>query len=161
MATWTDGFNTDTSVTLVRLPGPMTDLLGGTGPACPSSVGSPRHRQLPLRTAPLATMVVVVTVEPAPLKTALNGPLATVLKLLGPQTEEQPAPLISLGPKIVLTIGDVCATGQRLARVGRGRQLGRWRLDRRRRCSTGGGGSGGGSGGGGDTLRGRRCGVRG
>jgi hypothetical protein len=58
----------------------------------------------------LGAKVLVVTVDTAPLKTALNGPLATILKLLGPDAEQQLAPLISLGPKIVLTIGDAEST---------------------------------------------------
>jgi hypothetical protein len=58
----------------------------------------------------LEAKVLVITVDTGPLKTALNGPLAAVLALLGPHAAEQLAPLITLGPRIVVTIGAVDAS---------------------------------------------------
>jgi hypothetical protein len=89
----------------------------------------------------LTAKVLVITVDTAPLKTALNGPLSAILALLGPSAAEQLAPIISLGPKIVLTVGDVAASANASPAFESGGG-----------SSTGGGGAGGGgSPGGGDT----------
>lgn len=88
----------------------------------------------------LGAKALVITVDTGPLKTALNGPLAAILKLLGPEGAQQLAPLISLGPKIVLTVGavDASASASKAFDGGGG--------------TTGGGGStGGGTSTGGDT----------
>jgi hypothetical protein len=96
-----------TGAALPGLPATLTSLLKTVGIEL-SSLPVTRSTSGPQ--GELGAKVLVITVDTAPLKTALNGPLAAVLKLLGPEAEQQLAPLIGLGPKIVLTIGTADAT---------------------------------------------------
>lgn len=60
-------------------------------------------------TGRFSAQALVISVDTGPLKSALNGPLGAIVSLLPQNSQSQLSVLLNLGPKLVLTIGDVTA----------------------------------------------------
>jgi hypothetical protein len=101
----------DSSTKLPDLPSAVTDLLSKIGV---SIEYAPSTRTANAATAALASDALVLTIDTQPLKTALNvgglvGPLQDLISKI-PHIGSTLAPLLGLGPKIVIRIGDVYST---------------------------------------------------
>jgi hypothetical protein len=102
------GVNTGSSATtLPALPSAVTDNLAKEGF---SVSATPVTRTVNGASGELSTTGLVITVDTAPLKSALNGPLGTIISQFPASAQSQLAVLINLGPKLVFRIGDVDAT---------------------------------------------------
>jgi uncharacterized membrane protein YgcG len=71
---------------------------------------TPVARKVDGATGTYDAQALVITIDTATLKDALNGPLNAIVTLLGPKMKTQLAPLLLLKPKLVINIGDVVAT---------------------------------------------------
>jgi hypothetical protein len=101
----------DSSTKLPDLPSTVTDLLGKIGIEI---TYAPSTRTSQGATAALASDALVISVDTQPLKTALNvgglvGPLQDLISKI-PHIGSTLAPLLGIGPKIVIRIGDVYST---------------------------------------------------
>ena len=97
----------DKSVQLPKLPANLTSALTQLGVTLDVT---PVARTVDGATGTYDAQALVVTIDTATLKDALNGPLTAIVTLLGPQAKTQLAPLLELKPKLVINIGDVAAT---------------------------------------------------
>jgi hypothetical protein len=101
----------DSSTKLPDLPSSVTDLLGKIGVEINYA---PSSRTSDGATAALASDGLVISIDTQPLKTALNvggliGPLQDLIEKI-PNIGSTLGPLLGLGPKIVIRIGDVFST---------------------------------------------------
>jgi hypothetical protein len=101
----------DSSTKLPDLPSAVTDLLSKIGVEIDYA---PSTRTADGATAALASDALVVSIDTQPLKTALNvgglvGPLQDLISKI-PHIGSTLGPLLGLGPKIVIRIGDVYST---------------------------------------------------
>ena len=101
----------DSSTKLPDLPSAVTDLLAKIGIEISYA---PSTRTSDGATAALASDALVISVDTQPLKTALNigglvGPLQDLISKI-PHLGSTLGPLLGLGPKIVIRIGDVFST---------------------------------------------------
>jgi hypothetical protein len=101
----------DSSTKLPDLPSAVTDLLGKIGIEINYA---PSSRTSDGATGSLASDALVISIDTQPLKTALNlggliGPLQQLVSKI-PYLGSTLGPLLGLGPKIVIRIGDVFST---------------------------------------------------
>ncbi|HET8581817.1 MAG TPA: hypothetical protein VFL65_01090 [Jatrophihabitans sp.] len=100
-----------TATKLPPVPAALTTLLGKIG----ISFGyAPTAQSVQGATGAQSTSGLVISIDTVPLKTALNlgglvAPLQQLIEKI-PTLGSQLAPLLGLGPKIVLTLGDVSST---------------------------------------------------
>lgn len=97
----------DKPVELPKLPASVTAALTQLGVTI---TATPVARKVDGATGTYDAQALVITVDTATLKDALNGPLNAIVTLLGPKMKTQLAPLLLLKPKLVINIGDVTAT---------------------------------------------------
>lgn len=101
----------DSSTKLPDIPSAVTDLLSKIGIEIDYA---PSSRTSDGATAALASDALVISIDTQPLKTALNvggliGPLQDLVEKI-PNIGSTLGPLLGLGPKIVIRIGDVYST---------------------------------------------------
>ena len=93
-----------TPVALPALPSSLTTLLKSIGVEIDVA---PVTKTATATSASFTGQALSVTIDTGPLKHALNGPLSTLINLLGTTAATQLAPLIELAPKLVLNLGDM------------------------------------------------------
>jgi hypothetical protein len=101
----------DSSTKLPDIPSAVTDMLSKIGIEMDYA---PSTRTSDGATAALASDALVISIDTQPLKTALNvggliGPLQDLISQI-PKIGSTLGPLLGLGPKIVIRIGDVYST---------------------------------------------------
>lgn len=95
------------SVKLPKLPASATAALTKLGVTL---TVTPVAKKVDGATGTYDAQGLVVTIDTATLKGALNGPLNAIVTLLGPKAATQLAPLLQLQPKLVINIGDISAS---------------------------------------------------
>jgi uncharacterized membrane protein YgcG len=131
------GVNTGSSAT--KLPDIAGAISSALSPLGISAEATPVTEKITGASGDLQSTALVITVDTVPLKSALNGPLGTIISALPASAQSQLSTLVNLGPKLVFRIGDAVATAAASPAYVAGNP------------GTGGGGSTGGSGGGGST----------
>lgn len=91
------------AVKLPALPSTLTDLLKTLGIVI---TVSPVTKTVTGATGTFNGQALVISIDTAPLKQALNGPLSLLINLLGTKAATQLAPLIQLAPRIVVKLGE-------------------------------------------------------
>ena len=102
------GVNTGSSAT--KLPDIAGAISSALSPLGISAQATPVTQKISGATGDFQSTALVVTVDTVPLKSALNGPLGTIIAALPASAQSQLSTLINLGPKLVFRIGDVDAS---------------------------------------------------
>ena len=102
------GVNTGSSAT--KLPDIAGAISSALSPLGISAQATPVTEKINGASGDLQSTALVITVDTVPLKSALNGPLGTIISALPASAQSQLSTLVNLGPKLVFRIGDVDAT---------------------------------------------------
>ncbi len=94
------------AVKLPELPKSATDAITKLGVTI---AAAPVERKVEAAAGSYSATALVITIDTATLKDAINGPLGAIVKLLGPDAATNLAPLLQLKPKFVINLGQVTA----------------------------------------------------